>query len=273
MAFTKPAFLPEEGWENGELFPTRPYSEADTRRLLNLMHTQLRDYIANTLLPELEEAGAASIGSPALPGLTDTEGLTVWQLLCYLAKQMQQLSGGTVADGSVTDAKLDGSAEALKSRFAAHAGGAGHSICAQTQGDGTRYTAQSGMDIEALGVGAHVLLLPHTDNEDAPTLALDDAEEQVLCDHGGEPLAAGVLRAGRPYSFVYDGTCLRGELALTKADSENARLYGAARVESGGSLTVAGTQAGAVSVKNLCVLGSGENIPELAEGDVVLIVD
>ena len=118
-----------------------------------------------------------------------------------------------------------------------------------------------------------VLVLLHTDCGEAPTLKLDELAPAALCFHDGENIPAGCLKADRPYRFVYDGTVFRGELALQKADAANAVLSGDACVAAGGTLKVAAGTASALTVKNISVLTSSDTIPELSEGDVVLIVD
>lgn len=272
MAFTKPVFLPEDGWMNAERFPTRPYSEADTREMLNALHGQLRKYIEETLIPELETEGAASIGCPALPGEAETAGKSVWELLGILAGRISQAAGGIVPDGTVTDAKLSGGADALKSRANSHMADARlHTAVLVTEGSETAFSASSGLNISELVRGQQVLLLPHTDCGDAPTLSVDGLAPRVLCDAAGEPLSADMLRADQPCRFVFDGSVFRGELAMTKAEEKDTRLTGDARVA--GSLKISGGVAEDLNVKNICVISSTDAIPELAEGDVVLVVD
>jgi len=274
MAFTRPEFTPGGGWMDAETFPTRPYSEEDTRRMLNLLHGQLREYISEILLAELEREGAAHIGSPALTDLDGTGGKSVWELLCYLAQNLTDFAAGTIPDGTVTDAKLSGNPEALKMRANAHMSSLLiHPLSISTAGSDTAYTAETGRSVTALSRGMELVVLFHTDCGEAPTPKIDGLVPVALCLHDGENIPAGCLKADRPYRFVFDGTVFRGELALQKADAANAVLSGTARVAAGGTLTVAAGAPSALTVKNISILTSSDAIPELSEGDVVLIVD
>ena len=106
--FTEMAFDPADGVNNTETYPTTPASESEARAQVQDISDQLRDYINDTLLPELENAetgssGAERIGSAAVEGVT---GETVWTQIGDLKDQIDDISAGSVADGTITTAKL-----------------------------------------------------------------------------------------------------------------------------------------------------------------------
>ena len=108
MAFENMAFDPADGLANTETYPTTPASEDAARGQIQQPLSQLRDFINNTLLPALENisegtSGAENIGSAAI---SDVTGTTVRAQIADLKDQIDDISAGSVSDGTITTGKL-----------------------------------------------------------------------------------------------------------------------------------------------------------------------
>lgn len=101
------AFDPPEGLESREYSPTYPESEAAIRAQLQGIPNQLRDKLnalIDTLSCETEGvSGADHIGAGAIPGFVSRR---VGGQLRELYELMQNMTIGTIPDGSVTEEKL-----------------------------------------------------------------------------------------------------------------------------------------------------------------------
>jgi len=108
MAFSRMAFSPEDGLNNTQYYPTTPVSEADARAQVQSVSDQIKAYLNNTLLAEMEstqtgQSGAGKIGSAAIANVS---GETVRAQLNDIKRQIDEMSAGSVADGTITAAKL-----------------------------------------------------------------------------------------------------------------------------------------------------------------------
>ena len=80
-------------------------SSAELKAKFDEAANTIKDYINNTLIPELAgNGGAESVGIDAVPGLTGVK--TVQAALAKIEEQMAEMTQGAVADGSITAAKL-----------------------------------------------------------------------------------------------------------------------------------------------------------------------
>lgn len=108
MAFDRMAFNPPAGLRDAVQYPTSPESEAQARQQVQSVSDQLRDYINLTFLPQLESAaagvcGAQKIGSEEIQGV---DGTDVLSQIVSLKGQIDDVSAGSVSDGSITASKL-----------------------------------------------------------------------------------------------------------------------------------------------------------------------
>lgn len=108
MAFSRMAFDPVDGLCDTAHYPATPESEAQARAQVQSVSSQLRDYINGTLVAQLENAetgqsGAELIGSAAIDNVA---GGTVRAQIADLKTQIDDVVGGSVSDGSVTEQKL-----------------------------------------------------------------------------------------------------------------------------------------------------------------------
>lgn len=111
--YTNMAFNPTTGLKNGTSYETRPASEARSREILSDMPEQLKTYINNTLIPALEaeynllrsQGGGDTIG---VDGASIGTGYSdvLQTVLEQLKTNMADITQGSVADGSITFAKL-----------------------------------------------------------------------------------------------------------------------------------------------------------------------
>lgn len=80
-------------------------SSAELKAKFDEAANTIKDYINNTLIPELAgNGGAESVGIDAVPGLTGVS--TVQAALAKIEEQMAEMTQGAVADESITTAKL-----------------------------------------------------------------------------------------------------------------------------------------------------------------------
>lgn len=112
MAFSRMAFNPEGGLNDTEYYETTPASEANARAQVQSVSDQLKAYLNDTLLSELENAqagqsGAEKIGSAEIEYVS---GETVRAQIADVKRQIDDVSAGSVTDGAVTTAKLAGGA-------------------------------------------------------------------------------------------------------------------------------------------------------------------
>jgi len=108
MAFTRMAFSPEDGLNNKEAYPTTPDSEEEARAQVQSVSDQLKAYLNGTLIAELESAeagqsGADRIGSAAIAYVA---GDTVRAQIADIKRQIDDVSAGTLPDGTITANKL-----------------------------------------------------------------------------------------------------------------------------------------------------------------------
>ncbi|MCK9480000.1 MAG: hypothetical protein M0R40_10970 [Firmicutes bacterium] len=108
MAFTKMAFSPPDGLNNTSTYPATPASEAAARAQVQDPLDQLKTYINETLIPQLEataegQSGAHKIGSAEISGVT---GENIYAQIENLKAQIDGVSQGAVPDASITNAKL-----------------------------------------------------------------------------------------------------------------------------------------------------------------------
>lgn len=80
-------------------------SSAELKAKFDEAANTIKDYINNTLIPELAgNGGAESVGIDTVPGLTGAS--TVQAALAKIEEQMAEMTQGAVADESITTAKL-----------------------------------------------------------------------------------------------------------------------------------------------------------------------
>ena len=80
-------------------------SSAELKAKFDEAANTIKDYINNTLIPELAgNGGAESVGIDTVPGLTGVS--TVQAALVKIEEQMAEMTQGAVADDSITTAKL-----------------------------------------------------------------------------------------------------------------------------------------------------------------------
>lgn len=108
MAFDRMAFEPREGLRNSEYYPTAPESEADAREQVQGVSDQIKEFLNETLLPQVENAaagcsGAQKIGSEEIQGV---DGTNVFAQIVSLKTQIDDVSAGSVSDGSITTQKI-----------------------------------------------------------------------------------------------------------------------------------------------------------------------
>ena len=102
------SFNPSDGLRNKTSFPTYPASETAAREQFQTLLDDVAEFL-NTLVYLLnnktEGSGASQIGAEELSAAA-SQGETVYAQLCYLKGQIESVSQGAVADGSVTADKL-----------------------------------------------------------------------------------------------------------------------------------------------------------------------
>lgn len=108
MAFTRMAFDPAGGLKDAGSYPTTPESEAQARAQVQRVSDQLRDFINDTLIEQLESAqqgqsGAEMIGSAPIVYVT---GETVRAQIADIKRQIDDVSAGSVTDGAISQDKL-----------------------------------------------------------------------------------------------------------------------------------------------------------------------
>jgi hypothetical protein len=108
MGFSRMSFAPAEGLRSTGTYPATPASEDEARGQIQGRLDEVRDYINDTLLGEMQNAetgasGAERIGSAAIQNV---EGATVRAQIADLKEQIDSISAGSVADGTITEAKL-----------------------------------------------------------------------------------------------------------------------------------------------------------------------
>lgn len=108
MAFSRMAFSPEDGLNNTVHYPTTPVSEEDALAQVQSVSDQLKAYINNTLIAQMEstqtgQSGAERIGSAAIANVA---GVTVRAQMEDVKRQIDEASMGSVSDGAIGTAKL-----------------------------------------------------------------------------------------------------------------------------------------------------------------------
>lgn len=108
MAFSRMAFSPEDGLNNTQHYPTTPVSEADARAQVQSVSDQLKAYLNNTLVAQMEstqagQSGAERMGSAAIANVA---GVTVRAQVADVKRQVDEASLGSVSDGAIGTAKL-----------------------------------------------------------------------------------------------------------------------------------------------------------------------
>jgi len=108
MGFSRMAFSPENGLNDKQHYPTTPVSEADARAQVQSISDQLKAFLNNTLLAEMEstqagQSGAEKIGSA---GIANVAGETVRAQIADLKRQIDEMSAGSVSDGAISTVKL-----------------------------------------------------------------------------------------------------------------------------------------------------------------------
>lgn len=117
MGFLKMGFIPKDGLKDKEYYRTTPASEDEARAQIQDVSDQLKNYINNTLLAELEEtqigqSGSEKIGSAAIAYVA---GETVHAQIADVKRQIDDISIGSLADGTVKSEKLaNGAVSKLK---------------------------------------------------------------------------------------------------------------------------------------------------------------
>jgi len=106
--FTKMAFSPTDGLNDKESYITTPETEEGARAQVQGISDQLKTFINDELIDELENAeelnsGAERMGSAAIDYVS---GTTVHTQIVDLKDQIDALSIGSVADGAISTAKL-----------------------------------------------------------------------------------------------------------------------------------------------------------------------
>lgn len=108
MAFTRMAFDPAGGLKDAGSYPTTPESETQARAQVQRVSDQLRDFINDMLISQLEstqqgQSGAGMIGSAPIDYVT---GESVRAQIADIKRQIDDVSAGSVADGTITQGKL-----------------------------------------------------------------------------------------------------------------------------------------------------------------------
>jgi hypothetical protein len=109
---------------NHQSLPDEPdnalYTPEDLKILFDKAPNDVKDYINNILIPQLEStigiSGAELIGSKTIAGLN---GNTVWEQISNLLLVAQQAQSGSIIPGSITDSLLSNSDGQIKSKVAA----------------------------------------------------------------------------------------------------------------------------------------------------------
>ncbi len=106
--FSRMAFVPPNGFNNIDAYPTNPASETELRAQMQGISDQLRDFINLTLLPSLENAETGTSAAERLGSaeIESVSGTTVRAQIADLKAQIDATSAGSVTDGSITTAKL-----------------------------------------------------------------------------------------------------------------------------------------------------------------------
>ena len=108
MAFTRMVFTPENGLNNKEHYNTTPVSEEEARAQIQSVSDQLKTYLNDTFLDEMEDykigqSGAEKIGSAMI---VNVAGETVHAQIADVKRQLDDVSIGSLADGTVATSKL-----------------------------------------------------------------------------------------------------------------------------------------------------------------------
>ncbi len=108
MAFSRMSFDPEDGLNNKDRYSTTPGSEEEARAQVQSISDQLKSYLNNMLLVELENpiagrSGAEKIGSAAIANVS---GETVRAQIADVKRQIDDVSIGSLADGVVVTSKV-----------------------------------------------------------------------------------------------------------------------------------------------------------------------
>ncbi len=108
MAFSRMTFYPEEGLRNKNIYVTTPASETDARDQIQNVSDQLKNYLNEKLLTELENtadgrSGAEIIGSAKIANVA---GETIHSQITDIKSQIDDVSIGSLTDGVVVTSKL-----------------------------------------------------------------------------------------------------------------------------------------------------------------------
>lgn len=102
MGFEKMGFTPENGFMDLAAFPD-PANEEEVREQLMRLCVQLRDYLNDTLLPAIEQGGAALAGVTPFPGVGADN---VQAALEELQRHIDDINAGILPDFGVSTEKL-----------------------------------------------------------------------------------------------------------------------------------------------------------------------
>lgn len=108
MAFSRMTFYPEDGLRNKNTYVTTPVSEAEARDQVQNVSDQLKNYLNEKLLTELEDttdgrSGAEIIGSAEIANVA---GETIHTQISDVKRQIDDISIGSLSDGVVVTSKL-----------------------------------------------------------------------------------------------------------------------------------------------------------------------
>ena len=147
------------------------------------------------------EQGAASIGISG----TGTVGNTVAAQIQSIQGQLTGITQGSVADNSITDAKLSAAQGNILDRFSTHASNRQVHLTTLglTQGAGSAYVVES----DAYTGDGLYLLQFHADCTDAPTLTINTASMNLLTTAQVALYAGQILRNGIYILHISAGVC------------------------------------------------------------------
>lgn len=147
------------------------------------------------------EEGAASIGISG----TGTSGNTVAAQIQSIQGQLTGITQGSVADNSITDAKLSTEQGDILNRFSTHESNRQIHLTALglTQGTGDAYVVESD---EYTGDGLYLLQF-HEDCTDAPTLMINTTSMNLVTTGQSALYAGQIVQNGLYILHVASGVC------------------------------------------------------------------
>ena len=184
--------------------PDRPSQEGLRAGEIKTKMDELVTTVVKARFNELIDAlsaptAAALLGALAADGVTPS---TVRERLNSLQSQLQEVSQGAVADGSVTDAKLSSNETDLLARFGVHAAAVAlHATdLGVTEGSGSQYTAQGTLPSSGRAL---FMMQTHAPSAAGAALKIGSHEPLALVTSNGQTLSEGRLLRYGVYLLLY----------------------------------------------------------------------